>query len=258
LVYVVSYDSNDPTSGSVPSNSTVSLAGGTLTLASNTGSLIKTNYTFNGWNTAANGSGTSYAVGATTFTPAGDTTLYAQWDSTITYNGNGQTSLIGTVPAATIAKGSSNTTLAAPTTLLRTNFIFDGWNTAADGSGTSYAAGLTTYSATGSRTLYAQWKAAITFSGNTNTGGTAPAIVNAITSTISLPSNSGALVKTGYQFSGWNTAANGSGATYAAGDSYPIAGPATLYANWTPSNTGLTPSFNTNTNSPPNHTNQNK
>jgi uncharacterized repeat protein (TIGR02543 family) len=250
LVYVVSYDANGASSGSAPSNNTVSLAGSSLTLPGNSGSLAKTNYTFNGWNTAANGSGTSYAVGATTFTPSGDTTLYAQWDSTITYNGNGQTSLIGTVPAATTAKGSSNTTLAAPTTLLRTNFIFDGWNTAADGTGTPYASGLTTYSSTGSRTLYAQWKAAITFSGNTSTSGTAPAIVNATTSTISLPSNAGNLVKTGYQFSGWNTAANGSGINYAAGDSYPITGQATLYANWTPSNTGLTPSFNTNTSSP--------
>jgi uncharacterized repeat protein (TIGR02543 family) len=250
LIYVVTYDANSATSGSVPSNSTVSLAGGTLTLASNTGTLARTNYTFNGWNTAANGSGTSYAVGATTFSPSGDTTLYAQWDSTITYNGNGQTSLIGTVPAATTAKGSSNTTLAAPTTLLRTNYIFDGWNTAADGTGTPYTSGLTTYTSTGSRTLYAQWKAVITFDGNTNSGGTAPAIVNAITSTITLPSNTGSLVKTGYSFAGWNTVANGTGTTYAAGDSFPITGTATLYANWTPSNAGLTPSFNTNTSSP--------
>ena len=250
LVYVVSYDSNDPTSGSVPSNSTVSLAGGTLTLASNTGTLVKTNYTFAGWNSAANGSGTTYAEGATTFTPSGDTTLYAQWNSTITYDGNGQTSAASTVPPATIAKGSSNTTLAAPTTLLRTNFTFDGWNTAANGSGTSYAAGLSTYTSTGSTRLYAQWKALITFNGNTNSGGSAPATVNAITSTITLPSNSGSLTKTGYAFSGWNTAANLSGTTFAAGDTYTITGPTTLYAAWTPSSSGLSPSFNTNTSSP--------
>ena len=34
------------------------------------------------------------------------------------------------------------------------------------------------------------------------------------------------------------------------GDSYPVAGTATLYANWTPSNAGLTPSFNTDTSTP--------
>ena len=250
LVYVVTYDANNATSGTSPSNSTTPIAGGTLTLATNSGTLARTNYTFNGWNTAANGSGTSYAVGATTFSPSSDTTLYAQWNSTITYNGNGYTSLIGTVPTAITAKGSTNNTLAAPTTLLKTNFIFDGWNTLADGTGTSYASGLTTYVSTGSRTLYAQWKAAITFSGNTNSGGTAPAIVNAITATIVLPTNSGSLVKTGYSFSAWNTAADGTGTTYATGATYTITGPATLYAVWTPSNAGLTPSFNTDTNSP--------
>ena len=36
------------------------------------------NYTFNGWNTAADGSGTSYADGAS-ITLTADTTLYAQW-----------------------------------------------------------------------------------------------------------------------------------------------------------------------------------
>ena len=248
FVFSITYEGNQNSFGTVPSSTEINALTSTTT-AANSGSLTKTDFTSAGWNTSADGAGINYPFGSAV-TPSGNTTLYAQWDSTVTYNGNGQTSLIGTVPAATTAKGSSNTTLAAPTTLLRTNFIFDGWNTAADGSGTSYAAGLTTYSATGSRTLYAQWKASITFNGNTNTDGTAPAIVNATTSTISLPSNSGTLVKTGYQFSGWNTAANGSGTTYAAGDSYPIAGPATLYANWTPSNTGLTPSFNTNTNSP--------
>jgi hypothetical protein len=41
-----------------------------LTLQTNTGSLAKTGYTFSGWNTAADGSGTSYAEGASyTATP---------------------------------------------------------------------------------------------------------------------------------------------------------------------------------------------
>lgn len=249
LSFAISYDGNGNTGGSVPANTTVNAFAST-SLAANSGTLTRTNFTFSGWNTAANGSGTTYIAGATGVYVNKDTTLYAQWSSTITYNGNGYTSAIGTIPAATTVIGSANTTLAAPTTLLRTNFTFDGWNTAANGSGTSYAAGLTTYASTGSTTLYAQWKAPITFNGNTNSGGTAPATVNAITSTITLPSNSGSLTKTGYAFSGWNTAANGSGTLYAAGATYSVSGTATLYAYWTPDNTGLTPSFNTNTNSP--------
>ena len=93
-----------------------------------------------------------------TYASTGDITLYAQWNSTITYDGNGQTSASSTVPAPTIAKGTAgNTTLASQGTLLKTGATFSGWNTAADGTGTRYAAGLATYASTGSRTLYAQW-----------------------------------------------------------------------------------------------------
>jgi uncharacterized repeat protein (TIGR02543 family) len=47
-----------------------------LTLTSN--AFTRTGYTFTGWNTAANGSGTSYANGAT-YTANAGVTLYAQW-----------------------------------------------------------------------------------------------------------------------------------------------------------------------------------
>jgi uncharacterized repeat protein (TIGR02543 family) len=173
LIYVISYDANTATSGSVPSNSTVSLAGGSLTLPGNSGSLAKTNYTFNGWNTAANGSGTSYAVGATTFTPSGDTTLYAQWDSTITYNANGAT---GTAPAAVVTKGSASATftLNSGTGLTKPNLNFTGWNTAADGSGINYA-GSASYTSAGTATLYAIFKPTYTYNANGATSGTVPA-----------------------------------------------------------------------------------
>jgi len=247
----ITYSDNSSTGGLAPNPTTAVSSAANTTLAQNSGNLVKTGFTFAGWNTAANGSGTNYTAGLTTYSSPGDITLYAQWNSTITYNGNGQTSASSTVPGPTTAVGTgSNTTLAAPTTLRRTNFVFDGWNTAADGTGTSYASGLTTYSSTGSRTLYAQWKAAISFNGNTSISGTVPTTVNAITSTISLPGNTGSLSKTGYAFAGWNTSADGSGTRYASGDPYSVSGTATLYAYWTPDNTGLTPSFNTNTNSP--------
>ena len=227
LVYVITYDANSATGGTTPNNSTVSITGGTLTLASNTGSLVRTNFTFGGWNTAANGSGTTYAVGATTFVPSGDTTLYAQWNSTITYNGNGQTSLTSTVPAATTAKGTGPiTTLAVSGTMARTGFSFTGWNTQADGLGTSYASGLTNYQSSGNVTLYARWTATITYNTNgalgspaTSSSNSAPRtsdqIVNSI-SPIALSSfpTVGTMVKPGFTFGGWNTAANGTGTNY--------------------------------------------
>ena len=44
-------------------------------------SLTRTGYTFNGWNTASDGSGTAYATGST-ITPTANVTLYAQWKTT--------------------------------------------------------------------------------------------------------------------------------------------------------------------------------
>ena len=64
-------------SGSVSAISTY--VGVANTIPSN--SLTRTGYTFNGWNTASDGSGTSYATGSS-ITPSSDVTLYAQWQTT--------------------------------------------------------------------------------------------------------------------------------------------------------------------------------
>ena len=64
-------------SGSVSAISTY--VGVANTIPSN--SLTRTGYTFNGWNTASDGSGTAYATGST-ITPTGNVTLYAQWKTT--------------------------------------------------------------------------------------------------------------------------------------------------------------------------------
>ena len=82
--YSVTYDANanwpqaGVTSGSVPS--TTSYASGALvTAAANTGNLARQGFTFAGWNTASDGSGSSYAAGTGTFTIVGAITLYAKW-----------------------------------------------------------------------------------------------------------------------------------------------------------------------------------
>ena len=150
----ISFAGNSSTGGSAPATITV-LGANTTVLPTNTGTLARTNFIFDGWNTAANGAGTHYATGAT-YTTTGDVTLYARWNSTITYNGNGNTG--GTAPVATTAKGTAaNTTLANLGNLVKTGATFAGWNTLQDGTGTTYAGGLTTYAASGSVTLYAKW-----------------------------------------------------------------------------------------------------
>ena len=66
----------------------------------NSGNLVRTGYTFKGWNTQADGKGISYAENATFQMGKADVILYAQWTAnptyTVIYNANGATS--GTVP----------------------------------------------------------------------------------------------------------------------------------------------------------------
>ena len=77
----INFDGNGSTGGSTASQQVA--AGSTASLNAN--GFTRTGYTFTGWNTASDGSGTSYADGADyTVTPAtGDATitLYAQWET---------------------------------------------------------------------------------------------------------------------------------------------------------------------------------
>lgn len=78
---------------------------------------------------------------------------------TINFNGNGSTG--GSTASQQIAAG--NTASLNANGFTRTGYAFTGWNTATDGSGTSYADGAnyTVTPATGNTTvtLYAQWEA---------------------------------------------------------------------------------------------------
>ena len=77
----------------------------------------------------------------------------------------------------------------------------------------------------------------VTYNGNNQTGGAVPfdsASPYVANSTVTVLGNTGALVKAGYSFSHWNTAANGSGISYSSGDSFTITAPVTLYAQWSP------------------------
>ena len=75
--YTVNFSANGSTDGTTPSSQTKT-QDVTLVLSANSGTLIKTGYTFSGWNTAADGTGTDYAAGAN-YTNNTDITLYAKW-----------------------------------------------------------------------------------------------------------------------------------------------------------------------------------
>ena len=128
--YTVTYNANGATGGAVPTDGTQYASGATVTLKSNTGSLVRTGYAFAGWNTAAAGSGISYAAGSTCVIAA-NVTMYAQWATTtyaVTYNGNGATG--GTAPADSnqYASGATVTVLGNIGSLAKSGSTFIGWN----------------------------------------------------------------------------------------------------------------------------------
>lgn len=80
-VLTVTYDGNGYTGGAVPQDiSGPYVSSATVTVLGNPGGLTRTGYTFSGWNTLADGSGTTYNEGGV-FNITGNTTLYAKWVS---------------------------------------------------------------------------------------------------------------------------------------------------------------------------------
>ncbi|MFM7182849.1 MAG: tandem-95 repeat protein [Verrucomicrobiales bacterium] len=92
ISYNVSYQGNGNTSGTAPANQS-KLQNVNLALATNTGSLVKSGFTLVGWNTAPDGSGTSYALGST-YSGNANLTLYANWilGTFLTWDANGTAS----------------------------------------------------------------------------------------------------------------------------------------------------------------------
>ena len=79
--YTVTYNDNGKTGGSVPTDNNAYTNGATVTVKSNSGSLVKAGSTFSGWNTQADGNGVNYAAtGSAPLTMgSANVTLYAKW-----------------------------------------------------------------------------------------------------------------------------------------------------------------------------------
>ena len=201
-------------------------------------------YSFTGWNTAADGTGVDYPADSTYTLPASGTdTLYAQWNqdvvgqATLAYSANGGSG----APGDQSGDASSDVTVS-DTTPTREGYSFTGWNTAADGTGTSYAGNDSyTLPASGTDTLYAQWDPnTVTLAYDANGGSGAPNDQSGdsfsdVTVSDTTPT------REGYSFTGWNTAADGSGVDYPADSTYtlPASGTDTLYAQWDPNTVTL-------------------
>ena len=198
-------------------------------------------YTFNGWNTAADGSGTYFAESSTdniTSIDKATVTLFAQWRAnnyTVKYDSNGGKGNMDNQSRTYDDKAA----LTANTFTLE-GYTFTGWKTGDDGSGISYADGSTdiiTSKDGDTVTLYAQWRVNnYTVKYDSNGGeGNMDDQSRIYDDKIALTEN--AFTFEGKTFNGWNTAADGSGTPYANEEVNNISSKdgdiVTLYAQWT-------------------------
>ena len=219
-------------------------------------------YTFAGWATSPDGSGTRYAPGAR-WTANGTLTLYAQWtpgQADLTYDGNGATG--GKTDPQT---GKTDEKInVRDNGFTRDGYTFVTWNTQADCKGNAVKPN-SEWTLRGSSTLYACWAGnaqTLTYHGNGATGGNTAAQSGKTGD--ELTTNANGFTRDGYTFVRWDTAKDGSGTAYGEGkngvsqyvmkpagnDLYAIwkANPATIqYRNDWPNTTGSTPDTTGNT-----------
>lgn len=257
--HVLHYNKNVPTSSTsqtvsnMPVDQTKTF--GQLMTISN---LVPTRkgYTFAGWYTQSNGTGTKYDPGSNYAADqnGGTVNLYAKWTPwtyNIKYDQNvkstSSSKTVTDMPAAQTKTQEIDVTLSSMTPK-RNGYIFAGWSTSANGSveykpGSRFTKDLDSNGA--SITLYAvwtPWKHTIHYNSNIPT--------NAPTGTTTVSNMPGDQTKTfdeklmissnkptrkGYNFAGWSTSANGN-VVYQPGAEYKNdqnGGTVTLYAKWT-------------------------
>ena len=258
--HVLHYNKNVPTSSTsqtvsnMPVDQTKTF--GQLMTISN---LVPTRkgYTFAGWYTQSNGTGTKYNPGSNYAADqnGGTVNLYAKWTPwtyNIKYDQNvkstSSSKTVTDMPDAQTKTQEIDVTLSSMTPK-RNGYIFAGWSTSANGSveykqGSRFTKDLDSNGA--SITLYAvwtPWKHTIHYNSNIPT--------NAPTGTTTVSNMPGDQTKTfdeklmissnkptrkGYNFAGWSTSANGN-VVYQPGAEYKNdqnGETVTLYAKWTP------------------------
>ncbi len=226
--YTIQFDGNGGT-GKKPSMTGLEY-GKEYVLSENspiTNGFERSGYSFLGWNTKKDGTGTSYHDGAdilhTPITNATTLILYAQWSANsynVKFDANGGT---GSKPSIMGLNYGKTYILSANSPLTdgfsKAGYYFNGWNTKADGSGKAYGnkASICNLTTTNGETmiLYAQWKANtyyINFSGNGSTSGSMTKMTCSYGAVHPLTANK--FSKKSYVFDGWNTKADGSGKSY--------------------------------------------
>ncbi len=197
----------------------VAVALGTTVIVPST---TRAGYTFIEWNTAPDGSGISYAPGAEFMMPAAATTLYARWEYipyVVTFDTQGGQ------PMAAMTNLAAGTDVELPGAE-RDGYYFMGWNTLANGFGTSFDEGDTYTVPVDGATLYAVWTREVTITFDGQDG-------NYLNEWTQFSGNMFwtpyAPERAGYTFIEWNTSKLGTGTGYAEETQEIVPGENTVY-----------------------------
>ncbi len=240
--YHVSYNGNGSTGGS--QSDTAWYHGWDTTTVKDQGTLVKTGYTFSGWNTSSDGTGKSYAPGdeidfiveiihhngymwfgcwhpAWDETVYGNKSLYAQWainSYTMSFNSEGGS-------AVTSVTQNYNTAVAQPDAPTKTGYTFAGWYTGAGGTGSAVTF---PYTLTGNVTVYAKWNINYyTMMFDSDGGTSVTPVTQAYNTTVTEPT---APTNFGKTFGGWYTGLYGAGTKISF--PYTLTGNITVHAKW--------------------------
>lgn len=195
--YAITYLHMDGVSHSNPASYTIESAAIALSAA------FREGYDFGGWYTREDFAETSRVAGiAIAHGSTGAKTFYAKWTAItfgVNFNDNTQSNKTA---SQSFTYDRSQALMSNPFT--NPGYTFEGWNTAADGAGTSYSDGETVRNLVGV-TLYAQWEPiaySISYTlGAGGVGGNNPTSYTVETGDVVL--NAPSTIHAGYQFLGW-------------------------------------------------------
>jgi len=223
-VYIVTYDSQGGTAVDAQHVTSPATTVGTLPTAP-----TRSGYTFGGWYTGAGGSGTAFTASKPVMASI---IVYAYWESssyTVTFDSQGAT--VAASPTSEAVTSPAFTVGTLPTAPTKTGYIFAGWWTGTNGSGTEFTASTTVFA---SITVYAYWSTNSVYTVTYDSqGGTAVGSQQVVSGgTVgTLPAEP---TKTGYNFAGWWTGTNGAGTEFSS--TTVVTANITAYANWSSAN----------------------
>lgn len=223
----VSYDLNGGENAVLPE--TVSRKYGEELVIWEETNLKKPGYTFGGWNQEGDGKNRTYKPGETIKMPNHSVVLYAVWvpiSYEIRFDGNGAEGGEG-IPGSILADYDEAVRLPICQGE-KPGYEFAGWNTAADGSGSSYSCqeevAMLCSKEGESILLFAQWHPIsfeISYDANVNEDEMGLVKGKVENTPYSYVDESFAAreiyYRAGYQFMGWNTKADGTGKMFASG-----------------------------------------